>query len=180
MRERQRHRQREKQAPCREPYMGLHPGSPGSHPGLKVVLNCWATLIWFLKENCSSALRTLLTLNVWGFPYQLFIYCPRVLQFKSTWCCLPGVDIRTHRVKAQSWCGLKKWSSELVAKKEFLRHFWCKSGFIKAWRQDPWVERAALGLWQVTDYILSRWEGVRDSTSLQGILETRLLGPCEG
>ena len=38
-RERQRHRQREKQAPCREPDTGLDPGSLGSHPGLKVVLN---------------------------------------------------------------------------------------------------------------------------------------------
>ena len=33
------HRQREKQAPCREPDMGLDPGSPGSRPGLKAVLN---------------------------------------------------------------------------------------------------------------------------------------------
>ena len=31
-RERQRPRQREKQASCREPNMGLDPGSPGSHP----------------------------------------------------------------------------------------------------------------------------------------------------
>uniref|UniRef100_A0A8C0JPD6 Dynein axonemal assembly factor 9 n=1 Tax=Canis lupus dingo TaxID=286419 RepID=A0A8C0JPD6_CANLU len=31
--ERQRHRQREKQAPCREPSVGLDPGSPGSGPG---------------------------------------------------------------------------------------------------------------------------------------------------
>ena len=38
-RERQRHRQREKQVPCREPDVGLHPGSPGSLPGLKAVLN---------------------------------------------------------------------------------------------------------------------------------------------
>ena len=34
-RERQSHRQREKQAPCREPDVGLNPGSPGSHPALK-------------------------------------------------------------------------------------------------------------------------------------------------
>ena len=40
--ERQRHRQREKQAPCREPDMGLDPRSPGSYPGLKVVPNRWA------------------------------------------------------------------------------------------------------------------------------------------
>ena len=31
--ERQRHRQREKQAPRREPNAGLDPGTPGSHPG---------------------------------------------------------------------------------------------------------------------------------------------------
>ena len=35
-RERQRHRRREKLAPCREPDVGLDPGSPGSCPGLKV------------------------------------------------------------------------------------------------------------------------------------------------
>ena len=29
---RQRRRQREKQAPCREPNAGLDPGTPGSHP----------------------------------------------------------------------------------------------------------------------------------------------------
>ena len=29
--ERGRHRQREKQAPCREPDVGLHPGTAGSH-----------------------------------------------------------------------------------------------------------------------------------------------------
>ena len=29
---RQRHRQREKQAPCREPNVGLDPGTPGSRP----------------------------------------------------------------------------------------------------------------------------------------------------
>ena len=32
---RQRYRQREKQSPCRELNVGLHPGSLGSHPGLK-------------------------------------------------------------------------------------------------------------------------------------------------
>ena len=42
-RERQRHRQKEKQVPCREPDVGLDPGSPGSHPGPQVALNCCAT-----------------------------------------------------------------------------------------------------------------------------------------
>ena len=31
--------EREKQTPCREPDVGLDPGSPGSGPGLKAVLN---------------------------------------------------------------------------------------------------------------------------------------------
>ena len=35
----QRHRQREKQAPCREQDVGLDPGSPGSGPGPEVALN---------------------------------------------------------------------------------------------------------------------------------------------
>ena len=34
-RERQGHRQREKQAPRREPDIGLHPGTPGPRPGSK-------------------------------------------------------------------------------------------------------------------------------------------------
>ena len=38
-REAQRHRHREKQAPCKEPDVGLDPGSPGSGPGPKVALN---------------------------------------------------------------------------------------------------------------------------------------------
>ena len=41
--ERQRHRQKEKQAPCREPDVGLDPRSPGSHPGRQAVLNHCAT-----------------------------------------------------------------------------------------------------------------------------------------
>ena len=38
-REGQNHRQREKQAPWREPDVGLDPGSPKSRPGPKAVLN---------------------------------------------------------------------------------------------------------------------------------------------
>ena len=35
-REREAETQREKQAPCRDPNMGLDPGTPGSHPEPKV------------------------------------------------------------------------------------------------------------------------------------------------
>ena len=40
---RERGWQREKQAPCREPDTELDPGSPGSRPGPKAVLNRWTT-----------------------------------------------------------------------------------------------------------------------------------------
>ena len=43
--ESQRHRHSEKQAPRREPNVGLDPESPGSHPGPKMALNRWATLV---------------------------------------------------------------------------------------------------------------------------------------
>ena len=41
-----------------------------------------------------------------------------------------------------------------------------KHSFIKAQRQNPWAERAALGPRGVADCILSSWEGVRGSISL--------------
>ena len=41
--ERPRHRQREKEAPCRDPDAGLDPTFPGSHPGPKATLNPCAT-----------------------------------------------------------------------------------------------------------------------------------------
>ena len=41
--QRQRQRHREKQAPCREPDVGLDPGSPGLHPGLQAAPNRCAT-----------------------------------------------------------------------------------------------------------------------------------------
>ena len=44
-RERQRHSQREKQAPCREPDAGLDPGTLGSHPELKADAHRWATQV---------------------------------------------------------------------------------------------------------------------------------------
>ena len=58
--ERQRHRQREKQAPCREPDVGLDPGSTGSHLGLKAALKplshrgCPSCMISNTKMNPQS------------------------------------------------------------------------------------------------------------------------------
>ena len=51
--QRGRDRQREKQAPCREPDMGFHPWSPGWRPGLKTALNCWATR----AAHCTKILK---------------------------------------------------------------------------------------------------------------------------
>ena len=42
-REREAETKREEQTPCREPAVGLDPGSLGSHPVLKAALNRWAT-----------------------------------------------------------------------------------------------------------------------------------------
>ena len=53
--ERQRHRQGEKQAPCREPNAGLDPGIPGSHPepkaGTKPLTHPGIPSTSLLKEN---------------------------------------------------------------------------------------------------------------------------------
>ena len=43
--ETQAEEEREKQAPCREPNVGLNPGSPGSHPGQRASPNLWATRV---------------------------------------------------------------------------------------------------------------------------------------
>ena len=60
--EKQKHRQRGKQAPRREPDVGLDPGSPGSYPGLKAALNRWAPRLPFFtllkKPECSISLLT--------------------------------------------------------------------------------------------------------------------------
>ena len=54
-RERQGHRQREKQAPCREPNAGLDPRTSGSHPGPKVDAQApshpGSTFVPVLNEN---------------------------------------------------------------------------------------------------------------------------------
>ena len=51
-RERQRPRQKEKQAPRREPNVGLDPRTPGSHPELKVSLK----LTYTFNEGLNSIL----------------------------------------------------------------------------------------------------------------------------
>ena len=66
-RKRQKHKQRDKQAPCREPDVGPDPRSPGSSPGLKVVLNRWAT-------------RAAPVHISWGFPWS-------TSGLHSTWFC---------------------------------------------------------------------------------------------
>ena len=64
-RERQRHRQREKQAPCREPDMGLDPGTTGSHPrpkaGTKPLIHPGIPLLWLSFTCPSKAIRSWLS-----------------------------------------------------------------------------------------------------------------------
>ena len=62
--ERQRHRQREKQAPCRDPNVGLDPGTPGSHPGPKAGTQ---PLSHPGIPICSFLYAVLVQLLSWGF-----------------------------------------------------------------------------------------------------------------
>ena len=77
-RERQKHRQREKQAPCREPDVVLDPGSPGSHPGLKAELNRCATraapVLFLTDKNVDLIKLSNLdhTINKWKDPLLCF------------------------------------------------------------------------------------------------------------
>ena len=66
-REEQRHRQREKQAPCREPEVGLNPGTPGSHPGPKAstkqLSHPGIPRAGNFKASCTSETGVIRTLN---------------------------------------------------------------------------------------------------------------------
>ena len=81
--ERQKHRQREKQAPCREPNVGLNPRTPGSypepkadtrplnHPGApnpKIILwdKCYSSVTWRWKEPC-WVMNSVQITEVWPF-----------------------------------------------------------------------------------------------------------------
>ena len=52
-----------------------------------------------------------------------------------------------------------------------------KGDFLKAQKQDPWVERAALGSGGVAHYTLSSWDGGEGMAQTSCILETRFSGP---
>ena len=64
--ERQRHGQREKQAPCREPDAGLDPGTPGSRPEPEAVAQP--------LSHPGVPATLLLKLNAQVFVLFLFIY----------------------------------------------------------------------------------------------------------
>ena len=75
LRERQRHRQKEKQAPCREPDVGLDPGTLGSRPEPKadtqLLSHPGVPLLLVLSENIA------LNSNVQLFENFIFL-CPSV------------------------------------------------------------------------------------------------------
>ena len=54
-REKQRHREREKQAPCRKPDVGLDPRTPRSCPEPKAELKRWATQVSHEKQNLKKS-----------------------------------------------------------------------------------------------------------------------------
>ena len=55
-RERERERLREKQASCREPDVGLHPGSPGpwAAGGTKLLHHWGCPVCWFKEASCHN------------------------------------------------------------------------------------------------------------------------------
>ena len=76
MRERQRHRQREKQAPCKEPDMGLDPGTPESCPGLQAALNrctTGAALNYFFNTDFSGSSIFSAILTFWLLMIQVYL-----------------------------------------------------------------------------------------------------------
>ena len=125
---RQRHRQREKQAPCRKPDVGLDPGSPGSHLGLKVVLNHWAT---------EAAPEDSFLKRFYLFIYFYFIYLfmrdregrdigrgrSRLLRGSPMWVLIPE-----HRITP--------WAEGRHSTTEPLRHPKNKGSFCMAWWLD--------------------------------------------
>ena len=73
MRERERHRQREKQAPFREPNVGLDPWTWDLAQSQTQMLNRWDTqaslsyrVINYVQAICSIALRLSISLDLFG------------------------------------------------------------------------------------------------------------------
>ena len=103
-REGQRHRQREKQAPCREPDVGLNPRIPGScpglkagtkplsHPGIPLLPFLWWNWVWCLRAlhfasfSLSSALFSLL---LWVWLWGRLFYSWATLLIVNYMC--PGI-----------------------------------------------------------------------------------------
>ena len=83
--ERETHRQREKQASCREPDVELDRGSPGSRPGLKAALNCWATraVLSLSFNGFFSSLNSPLSLGD-SLVLPLLLLCPVLPSFTSS------------------------------------------------------------------------------------------------
>ena len=105
----QRHRQREKQAPCREPDVGLDPGSPGSRPGLQAALNRCAT---------GAALNQLL-LGVFIVKRQIYYVGCKAGVLSENWSLLPGSLLSGRKInKPTEGCspGVNKISGEVAPK----------------------------------------------------------------
>ena len=55
--------QREKQAPCRKPHVGLDPGTPGSRPGPKAGIKPLGLVPWEPPRDLTAAL--FITAKTW-------------------------------------------------------------------------------------------------------------------
>ena len=132
-RERQRHRQREKQAPCREPDVGLDPRSPGSHPGPTAALNHWATqaapLSPFLENLTLFCLFSIPQIQalipVWIMSSPSLLTCLILLCFRvvsrSAFSRKPSKSIQTCSLCRRCCCFLV-WTLVHLGFLSFIRH----------------------------------------------------------
>ena len=100
--ERQRHRLREKQAPCREPDMGLYPRSPGSHPRLQAALNRCATGAALPPFKCyeeiSENIQVMKCPQTQQLPQKLDIILHRSLYKSNLSECRENIRVQTQEL----------------------------------------------------------------------------------
>ena len=119
----------QKQAPCREPNVGLDPESPGSRPELKAALNHWAPQSRpsdLRKENCCLQQSSISKKGVWYYFLKL------IFELNNFHCALKkkkqklffkilfeieskqeraGAGEQREEKQAPHWAGSRMWGS---------------------------------------------------------------------
>ena len=113
-RERQRQQRQEKQAPCKEPHMGLDPGTLGSHPELKSdtqpLSHPSISCVYFLKMYLCIREREREIWWPWASTDQIFLQDR--LCYKE--CCrltasMCFISLTCHNVPNSPWAFFNQW-----------------------------------------------------------------------